>query len=882
MGRIYCFPVSFQSNFACLSLPVTTPLFPITLAFCLGIAISHRISTAIPVLAMVTFFFLLASWLFVIRRKIAISFWMSIGAFLTLGMSWPPLYEAGYHPNHLKSLVEKGKIDLREPCRIVGICAKSSIQRGIGEQIELEVSRLQNGFQSFSTQGRVRLALYYHKGEAPPLFPVLKAGDLVEVLVNLRRPRNFNNPGQFDYASYLERQGVFLVGTIKNELLITKLASRQGSWRLRATRGLKGLLFRTLDQALVTSPDIKSSLKALLLGEKQGLSPQLEEAFQATGIYHVLVISGQHVAIMAGFLFALFRLFRFPLPFAALLTMAGLATYGAIVEGQSSIVRAIVMTYVFLLVLILDRDRNLLNSVALAGLALLLVDPFWLFDAGFQLSFAAVLAIALLGLPLLHRLTQPYKKALWQIDQSSFDARFSPRLADFRIALRLKIEALRQFWKFKAIDLPKRMIVLPLCVLLWLVDIFLISLAIQAVFSVLMILYFHRVSLLSPLVNLLVVPLVGVIVPLGFFFFFCSLFLPAIGSLLIKTCSILVGWLLKLATLFANDSWGNYRIATPPQWLVILYLSSLGLFLVSRKKAYRLIWSSTASVSLLMLLVQPFGPTKAGRDLQVTFLDVRQGDCIFLRFPDASTMLIDGGGLLGRSFGEDFSEETFDVGEKVVSPFLWSQRIMSLDTVVLTHAHHDHMSGLHAILKNFPVKELWIGKNPMTPEYMRFLKTAVRKAVIVRSFSSGDEVDCHGSLIDFLNPDKGHIPSPAPSNNDSLVFTLQYGSRSFLLTGDIEKKIEARIIDRAWDIHADTLKVAHHGSRSSTTTEFLATINPVLAVISVAEHSPFGHPHDDVLERLKQKPVQVFRTDQNGAITIFTDGNQLRVQTFLD
>lgn len=170
----------------------------------------------------------------------------------------------------------------------------------------------------------------------------------------------------------------------------------------------------------------------------------------------------------------------------------------------------------------------------------------------------------------------------------------------------------------------------------------------------------------------------------------------------------------------------------------------------------------------------------------------------------------------------------------------------------------------------------------MTPEYMRFLKTVVRNAITLRSLSSGAELRCHGSTIYFLNPDKEHALSATPSNNDSLAFLLKYGSRSFLLTGDIEKRIEAQILGRAGDIHADTLKVAHHGSRSSTTSEFLARINPVLAVISVAEQSPFGHPHDEVLERLRQKPVQVFRTDRNGAVTIFADGRQLRVQTFLD
>ena len=888
-----------------------SPLFPVTLAFCAGILLSRSLSSPISQLLLTTLALLLVMWLLWLMKKTVLFFGVALLTFLSIGALWPLLHEASFEPNHLRTLVKSGRIDLAEPCRVTGICSKSSVQRGIGEQAELEVDQIENRYSRFFTRGKVRLALYYQKlkkdhddsheprgqnfpnsleashatgasSQGAPAHPVLEAGDRIEVLANLTRPKNFNNPGQFDYVSYLERQGVFLVGTIKNDLLITKLAADQGSFLIKPIWKLRAALLNQLNVAFTASEEVKAALRALLLGEKQGLSPQVEESFQATGIYHVLVISGQHVAIMAAFFFGFFKILHLPKGASVPLTMLGLVTYCLVTEAQPSIVRSTLMSCLFLIGLSFDRDRSLLNSLSTAALALLLVDPFWLFDPGFQLSFLAVLSIALIGLPLLRHTTQPYRNALWQIEEASLDAQFSPRLADFRIALRMKIESLRNQWTLKSFNLNRHTVISALKVGLYLADVLLISVSIQLVFFALMILYFHRVSLLSVFLNVLVVPLVGLIVPVGLLSLLLSFIAPMASLVVAKLCGWLTYNLLLLAQYFASPSWGNYRIPTPPEWLVIMYFLSLSFFLFfSYKKIIGALCGCVAAPALMLLLLHPFNPTFVPNRLEVTFLDVRQGDSIFLQFPDNSNMLIDGGGLLGRSFGEDFSEETFDVGEQVVSPFLWSLGLKALDAVVLTHAHHDHMAGLYSILNNFQVNEIWLGQNPYTPEYVRLLKRAIRKDVILRRYASGDKRLFHGGEMVFLNPGKDHHLSSVPSNNDSLAFQLRFGARAFLLTGDIEKKIENQIISNHVPINSNVLKVAHHGSRSSTTDEFLARVNPMLAVISVAEHSPFGHPHAEVLTRLRRKSIEVFRTDQHGAITISTDGNQLTVSTFL-
>jgi competence protein ComEC len=393
------------------------------------------------------------------------------------------------------------------------------VQREIGEQIEVDVDRIENRYSVIPTRGKIRLALYYQKQTSPeagrinrpinissdpvrpedtpsagsPSWPIMSPGDRVEVLANLRQPKNFADPGQFDYVSHLERQGVFLVGVIKNELLVIRIAKHQSSRLMSLVQKLRANLENSLNQPSYFSEPVRAALKALLLGQKQGLDPQLEQAFQASGIYHVLVVSGQHVAILAGFLLGLFGVLRFPRSLAILVTMMILALYCLLTESQPSVVRATLMTCSFLIVLTFDRDRNLLNSLSLAALLLLLIDPFWLFDSGFLLSFLAVLAIGLIGIPILNQTTRPYRDALWQIEEPSLDSRFAPRLADFRLSLRLKMELLQQWFKIRSTSLVRWALLVPLYGTLSLADVLLLSVSIQTLFFVLMIVYFHRV-----------------------------------------------------------------------------------------------------------------------------------------------------------------------------------------------------------------------------------------------------------------------------------------------------------------------------------------------------------------------------------------------------
>jgi competence protein ComEC len=264
--------------------------------------------------------------------------------------------------------------------------------------------------------------------------------------------------------------------------------------------------------------------------------------------------------------------------------------------------------------------------------------------------------------------------------------------------------------------------------------------------------------------------------------------------------------------------------------------------------------------------------------LEVTVLDVGQGDSIFASFPDGRTMLVDGGGEPGSTWTHGLRSGP-DIGEEIVAPYLWSRGIKRVDVIALSHAHHDHMHGLRAVLNDFSVGELWVGLDSDAPAFRELLEEAKSRGVEVIFRHAGEHLEFGGAQVAVVwPPEPGGIP--LTTNNDSLVLSLQDGKTRFLLPGDVEAKAEKELISSGENVSADFLKVPHHGSKSSSTEPFLESVSPRVAVISVGEGNPFGHPNDSVVDRYEEKHVRVLRTDQDGAVTATTDGNNLTVKSY--
>jgi competence protein ComEC len=400
---------------------------------------------------------------------------------------------------------------------------------------------------------------------------------------------------------------------------------------------------------------------------------------------------------------------------------------------------------------------------------------------------------------------------------------------------------------------------------------------------------FHRMALAAPVVNLVAVPLTGVVVPLGFATLAGALIFPALGRILALPLTWVTLVLLHVVQWFAHFPAWNYRIPGPRIWVMATFCIFAVLLGVAMRIAHtrqrivtRMLAGGLVACALLIALF-PFAPRWSPGNLEVTVLDVGQGDSLFVVSPRGKTLLIDGGGAFGGFAGQE-QQTGIDPGEEAVSPYLWSRGYQKIDVVAVTHAHQDHLGGLAAILENFRVGQLWIGTEVASPALTRLEALARFRHIPIEHEARGGSFDWDGVEGSFFWPEPAPTDAAraAAKNNDSLVLRLRYGNRAVLLPGDAEKEAEREMIAESRDeaLRADVLKVGHHGSKNSTTLDFLSAVKPRLAIISSGEDNPYGHPSRELLERLEAARVQILRTDRDGAVHMLTDGRRMFVNCF--
>jgi competence protein ComEC len=311
-------------------------------------------------------------------------------------------------------------------------------------------------------------------------------------------------------------------------------------------------------------------------------------------------------------------------------------------------------------------------------------------------------------------------------------------------------------------------------------------------------------------------------------------------------------------------------------WLGVAFSAALIAAAMARGRWWRTGTALAVAVLLALLLWHPFPPDVHPGELEMTAIDVGQGDSLFVAFPDGKRMLVDGGGI--PAFGRQ-TRSQLDIGEDVVAPYLWNRGIRNLDVVVLSHAHEDHIGGLPALVADFHPKELWTGAIPDSPIWRLLQQKAAANGVKIVPMHSPRRFAFGGAEIEVLAPSPDYLPTDNAKNDDSLVLRVGYGRNGFLLTGDAERPIEREMLAEDEIRRTDVLKVAHHGSRTSSTEDFVSAVEPVFAVISVGFENSYGLPNRDVIERLRQHRAVVYRTDQDGLITIRSDGHRLHVET---
>jgi competence protein ComEC len=788
--------------------------------------------------------------------------------------------------DYILSLVEAGRVELKTPLRWHGRLRDEPARLPWGYGYEIELTGVEYEGSLVPARGGLRVSFSENSEQAAT--PDVHAGDQVVVATQAKRPQVFRDDGAFDRRAYLAEQNVDLIATLRAPGLMERtVASRMTAATLLAH--VRRRLRDEIDELFAKRPQVGGVLRAMLLGDRSFVDRSESTDFQKTGVFHVLVVAGLHVGALAVFLFWMGRVLRLTPLCTAFGTLLLLFGYVAVVEQRPPVLRAALMTAIVVIGGLFFRRLDLLNSAGIAALILLIAKPLAVRDSSFQLTFLAIGCIAGLAVPWLAKTVQPYVAALRGWRDVTRDAAHEPRAAQFRIDLRATARWISAHAPAPLGNHAGNALARGIAVSFRVWELLVITLALQIGMLPLMARDFHRVTLSAPMVNLAAVPLTGIVVPLGFLTLGCGLVSQALGRLLAAPLMWVTMLLVHIVQWFAQFPHWSYRIPGPPAWLIVTFLVAGVLLAMTGRIAHT--WRGSVSrciagvfaFSALAIAVFPFAPRWSTGKLELTVLDVGQGDSLFVVSPHGKTMLIDGGGAFGGFPGRE-EHNGIDPGEEAVSPFLWSRGFQKLDVLALTHAHQDHIGGLTAIIENFRIGTLWIGREVQSAALTNFERLAREKNIKIIHEISGSPSSWDGVETQVLWPEiASEEVGTAPKNNDSLVLRLKYGERSMMLPGDAEKQAESSILSDSGEaaLRADVLKVGHHGSKNSTMPGFLAAVHPSVAVISAGEDNLYGHPNPELLERLTTAGVRILRTDRDGAVHVLTDGKNLEISCFV-
>ena len=665
----------------------------------------------------------------------------------------------------------------------------------------------------------------------------------------LRQPQTKRNPGGFNYQAHLSRQGIF--GIIDTKGLV-RIGEQGGfpplRWietlRLQTERLIDVIYTKTEVETPLLEPSLHAQLlKGILLGKRSDVPTETLNLFRNSGTFHVLAVSGLHVGLVAMFCYFGFSLFRFPQKILCLLTIIAVLIYACLIGFRPSVFRASLMAILFLFATLIDRDADLFNLLAFAALVLLLLNPLQIWDVGFQLSFVAVASIVYF----VPRMERPLRR-LWE------DAAGASSESEDSVLTKFRNAAVK-----------------------WVVLSYLVTFAAQIGTGPLIAYHFFRAYPLGIIVGPFAVGLVSLIVAVGMASVCVGFIWLPFAKLLGLLNDTIISLFLTLIGMF-GQVWGIVKLTPPTFGLFVLYMAFC-LGITHWRAVYRQ-WkvASLIGLSVVTVWVWDAAIQEKGRLLEVITLDVGQGDAAIVRFPDNRTILIDGG--IQRSYYNKQKRKRveYDVGERIIEPYLDFHGIRELDMVLLTHPDLDHGGGLAYILQNFKVERmLGISDTPLDSQTHRRLHAIVKARNIPYSFPYAGEIELTSTAtLNLLHPIDANSTNllDRDRNDDSLVMKITYGEVDILFTGDIGKNAEFRLIASGRDLRSEILKVPHHGSRTSSSAPFLDAVQPRYAIFSLGQGNRYRFPHADVVERYQARGCPMLRTDVAGAITLRTDGTR--------
>jgi len=674
--------------------------------------------------------------------------------------------------------------------------------------IKLFAESAEKGGRNFSIERTIRVNAYNMINDND-----LKPGRYIQISAVMNKPARARNPGGFDYAAYLfsKRIAAYTSVDAKDIIFFEEMKKLPViSFGINARNYISEALYNTL------SAEKAALMSAMLTGSKDSLDENIENAFRASGLMHIMAVSGTHIAFLLFPVLWLFRVLGINRRAAAIISIPVIIVYCVITGFTASVMRASIMAIIVLAGKILDRKAELINSIAIAALLILIINPFMLFDSGFQLSVGAVSGLGVL-----------YKRVFGCIPE--------------KIPLFIR----------KAVSG---------------------TIAAQAGILPVIARYFSRLSVISVLSNLLVVPLTGAAMVFGFIVVILYSLNHMLAVYAGYALQAILHVILVIADTFASVPWAEIHAHHwKLSWCVLYYalLIVSGVYGLAFFIRYRRVIAAAIFAIGAVLVIQGFVPG----GIKLVFIDVGQGDSALIRSPEGRYMLIDGGG----SYNE---KETGYTGRQVLIPVLMNEGVSRIDHVIVSHAHADHMSGVLTLIGMFPVESVGLPfYSGVYEDFSELINACNEKNIEIRLYKRGDTVRLD-SRTEFIVMNPGEINYKGDLNNASLSGMLCYKKFRVLFTGDMENKAEESFLSGNDDVDCCVLKVAHHGGKNGTSDQFLKRVKPEAAVISVGSNN-FGHPSGEVLDRLYSAGAKVYITKDRGAVVITGNGDKYRIRTWL-
>lgn len=624
--------------------------------------------------------------------------------------------------------------------------------------------------------------------------PSIKYGDSLYIEGEFKQPEEARNYKGYNYKQYLKTKKI--IGTVELEKAKI-LKSSNGSF----IHNIQKYIRDTINGALTDEEG--NLLLAILLGDKDKLSEDIQESFKTSNLSHMLAVSGAHVSyIILGLTYVLQNSI-IGKKNGKIVCIIFLLAFMAITNFTPSVTRACIMAILTLFSSIIYRKSDVYTNISVAALITLIFNPYSLLDLGFQLSYGGTIGIII------------------------FIKRIQEKKSNSKVINYIKQMAL--------VSIYANIIIIPI-----------------------MMYHFNTVSFTFIISNIMASPILGIIVITGFLFIIASITVKPLTRLIAIFIKPILSILIKISQICSKLPFSNILVVTPYMFNVISYYAIILYCIKSKKNNKCKIIICLLIVLILINFIIYIFPQK----LRIFFIDVGQGDSTLIITPDKKTVLIDGGG-----------SDSFDVGEKVLLPYLLDRRILKIDYVLISHFDTDHCGGILTIMEKVKVKNIIISEQAEHSEnYERFKKLMIHKKIRLIEVKKGDKIKI-GRYSEFkiLFP-TSRLLSENPLNNNSIVAQFNYNNFKMLFTGDIEKLAEQQILkaEKA-EIRADILKVAHHGSKTSSIPEFIKAVRPKIALIGVGKNNTFGHPNQQTIKNLENIKCRIYRTDLQGEIIIKID-----------